>query len=258
MAPDPLHGSNCPADAEFVAAVVRDPAGAEPIAELASILPEQIEFRTYASSASAVAAAARPVPSCIVREWTAAEPEPPLLREVEARNLVTAVVLVFDEARARHVVAASRHRALQLVPGWLGPRRLRPAVRRGLRRSRRVLELRLRIAALTASFSSLTAREWQVLEFVRVGLSSKAIARELKLSKRTIDSHRHSLLRKTNASSLVELAHRSSELSLERCRERALTAGTWRPRSGEVPFSNASARPEWSLFDLSFTRPVGF
>jgi DNA-binding NarL/FixJ family response regulator len=42
----------------------------------------------------------------------------------------------------------------------------------------------------------LTSREWEVLELLRRGLSTAAIARELSVSNATVRSHAASLLRK--------------------------------------------------------------
>jgi DNA-binding CsgD family transcriptional regulator len=51
----------------------------------------------------------------------------------------------------------------------------------------------------------LTVREREVLDLVATGLSSRAIAFRLGLSKKTIDTHRSKLLRKLGATSVVDL-----------------------------------------------------
>jgi DNA-binding NarL/FixJ family response regulator len=52
---------------------------------------------------------------------------------------------------------------------------------------------------------SLTAREWQVFDFLIAGLSSKQIARELNISPRTVEIHRARLIRKMGARNTVSL-----------------------------------------------------
>jgi two-component system response regulator FixJ len=54
-------------------------------------------------------------------------------------------------------------------------------------------------------FSTLTAREREVLEFLVRGASAKEIARQLSLSPRTVETHRAHLMTKTGAKSLSTL-----------------------------------------------------
>lgn len=51
----------------------------------------------------------------------------------------------------------------------------------------------------------LSSRELQILEFVVKGLSNQKIARELEISKRTVDNHISNILKKTNTDNRVEL-----------------------------------------------------
>lgn len=62
------------------------------------------------------------------------------------------------------------------------------------------------------SIHSLTQRELEIVKMVSEGGSSKEIAQQLFLSVRTIEVHRHNILRKlnlSNSASLVNFAHRS-------------------------------------------------
>lgn len=56
---------------------------------------------------------------------------------------------------------------------------------------------------------SLTAREGQVLELIESGQTTKEIARILSIAPKTVEFHRHNLMRKFDASNMAELAHRS-------------------------------------------------
>lgn len=53
--------------------------------------------------------------------------------------------------------------------------------------------------------SAITPRERQVLELIHQGMKNEAIAQQLHVSKRTIDSHRQNLRMKLNATNPVEL-----------------------------------------------------
>jgi two-component system invasion response regulator UvrY len=55
-------------------------------------------------------------------------------------------------------------------------------------------------------FESLSERELEIINFIRRGLSSKEIASELFISKKTVEVHRYNILKKlnlTNAAALV-------------------------------------------------------
>jgi len=59
--------------------------------------------------------------------------------------------------------------------------------------------------SLIENVKILSEREKQVLELALEGKSSRAIADRLFVSKRTIDSHRKNILKKTGARSFMEL-----------------------------------------------------
>jgi len=53
--------------------------------------------------------------------------------------------------------------------------------------------------------ATLTEREVEVFEFIKLGDSSKQIARKLDISPRTVEAHRHNLLQKLDVISVKEL-----------------------------------------------------
>lgn len=70
-------------------------------------------------------------------------------------------------------------------------------------------------------FESLSPREREILEMVVGGLSSKQVAFELGLSKRTVDAHRAHIMKKVGAHSLADLVrmavlHAASSNGMER------------------------------------------
>ena len=69
-------------------------------------------------------------------------------------------------------------------------------------------------AAAHADGPGLTRRELEVVRRVAVGRTNREIATELFLSPRTVDMHVRNLLRKLDARSRVEAAHRAGELDL--------------------------------------------
>jgi two-component system response regulator DctR len=59
--------------------------------------------------------------------------------------------------------------------------------------------------SLRTRLATLTEREMEVFDCLRCGDSSKAIARKLDISPRTVESHRHNLLHKMGVASVNEL-----------------------------------------------------
>ena len=55
--------------------------------------------------------------------------------------------------------------------------------------------------------ATLTLREHQVMELVLEGKANKVIAHALGISQRTVETHRATVMRKTNSRSLSELVH---------------------------------------------------
>jgi len=58
----------------------------------------------------------------------------------------------------------------------------------------------------TLLLQKLSKRELQILENILTGLSNKVIARKLNISHRTVENHRASIMKKTKAKSVMELA----------------------------------------------------
>ena len=66
----------------------------------------------------------------------------------------------------------------------------------------------------------LTKREKQVLKLIAKGLISEEIAKELKISQRTVDAHRANAMKGAgakNSAHLLMMAIEKGELPLERC-----------------------------------------
>lgn len=69
--------------------------------------------------------------------------------------------------------------------------------------------LALRAPSGDAPEVSLTPREGEILELVENGQTTKEIARILSISPKTVEFHRHNLMRKFDASNMADLVHRS-------------------------------------------------
>ena len=100
---------------------------------------------------------------------------------------------VLKDGRAAEIVTAIR----AVVDGGSY---FSPAVAREI-----VEQLRTPQRAETEPFSTLTAREREVLHLIADGLSAKRVAAELKISVKTVEAHRTSLMRKLGVRKATEL-----------------------------------------------------
>ncbi|MEN6423934.1 MAG: LuxR C-terminal-related transcriptional regulator [Phycisphaerales bacterium] len=71
-----------------------------------------------------------------------------------------------------------------------------------------------RTASLPRSHRALTQMEIQILQLILAGRTSQDIAVHLHRSKRTVDVHRKNIMRKVQASSLVDLIRRALSMGL--------------------------------------------
>jgi len=90
------------------------------------------------------------------------------------------------------------------------------AIRSALVRSKALFDRSAEIRVLKARYSSLTAREREVMGLVVVGLPNKLVGGELGISEITVKAHRGSMMRKMKAESLAELVSIATRLRLPR------------------------------------------
>jgi len=90
------------------------------------------------------------------------------------------------------------------------------AIRNALVRSKALLDRSVEYGALKARYSSLTAREREVMALVVVGLPNKQVGSELGISEITVKAHRGSMMRKMKVESLAELVSVATRLRLTR------------------------------------------
>ncbi|MGC2635669.1 MAG: LuxR C-terminal-related transcriptional regulator [Acidobacteriaceae bacterium] len=90
------------------------------------------------------------------------------------------------------------------------------AIRNALERSRELLERDTEIRAFKARYARLTAREYEVMALVVVGLPNKQVGSELGISEITVKAHRDSMMRKMKANSFAESVSIATRLRLTR------------------------------------------
>jgi two-component system CheB/CheR fusion protein len=104
------------------------------------------------------------------------------------------------------VVEAIRCGAIDFVEKPFHPDKLLAVIERAVVQSRQFARGREERHAVLARMARLTPRQSQVMQLMLDGKSSKTIAAHLFMSRRTVESHRATVMVKMGAKSLPELA----------------------------------------------------
>jgi len=127
------------------------------------------------------------------------------------------VIMLSGFATLQTALRAFRQGAEDFIEKPFEADALLDAVQRAIDKDRVRQRSRVEREGAQRELATLTARERQVLALVARGLSSKNIAFELGLSKKTVDLHRGNLMRKLGVHSLAELlriwVHSGGELA---------------------------------------------
>ena len=130
-----------------------------------------------------------------------------LIRRVQAGGLPFSTILITGHADVRLAVEAMRAGASDFIEKPFVGEALLHAVARALKAG--PARPRGEDAGDVRWLAALTAREREVLDRVVAGATNKAIARELRISPRTVEVYRASLMRKTGSATLSELVRRA-------------------------------------------------
>jgi two-component system, LuxR family, response regulator FixJ len=115
------------------------------------------------------------------------------------------IVFVTGHGDVGTSVKALRNGAVHFLEKPVDDRALVSTVEEALTYDRQRREIDGQRENVTQRFETLTTRERQIMALVVADKSSKAIARELQISPRTVEHHRAHIMRKMRATSLNEL-----------------------------------------------------
>ena len=155
------------------------------------------------------------VPSCLVLDVTLPDASGlDLQRRVAIDRPDMPIIFVTGHGDVRMSVQAMKAGAMEFLMKPFNDDVLLDAIRDGLERSRRALELDARMKALRDSYAALTRREREVMLLVVSGLLNKQVAGQLEISEITVKAHRGQVMRKMKADSLPALVNMASRLGL--------------------------------------------
>jgi FixJ family two-component response regulator len=157
------------------------------------------------------------VPSCLVLDISL-----PGLNGLDLQKRVAVerhempIIFITGHGDIPITVRAMKAGAVEFLTKPFSDEILMNAIRNALLRSKALLDRSTEHRALKARYSSLTAREREVMALVVVGLPNKQVGGELGISEITVKAHRGSMMRKMKAESLAELVSIATRLRLPR------------------------------------------
>jgi FixJ family two-component response regulator len=181
-------------------------------------LLESVGFavQAFGSSEEFLNASRPEVPSCLVLDVKLPGMSGLELQE-SMRRLNTPIPIIFITAHGDvpMVRRAMKAGAVEFLTKPFQKRDLLAALRHSLERDRVRREQEAALSGLQSRFSTLSAREREVMQLVSAGLLNKQIAAQLGLSVVTIKLHRRHIMEKMQATSLADLVRMSDRLKSE-------------------------------------------
>ena len=126
--------------------------------------------------------------------------------ELRRRKATLPIIVMTGYADVPTSVRALKGGAIDFLRKPVPPKQLIARIREAIDIDRRTRDAGAQRAAVTDRIAQLTPREREVMDLLAVGNSSKAIAAALRISVRTVESHRRTVLRKLGVSSAAQLA----------------------------------------------------
>jgi two-component system response regulator FixJ len=132
-----------------------------------------------------------------------------LLGYLAEQKSPTPVIVVSSNADVATATMAMRAGAIDVITKPMDPDHLLKSTEHAIAYDAKLRRGRSRITTIQSCIESLTPREFQVMELVVAGKSTKMIAYILKASARTIEVHRGRVMKKMKVDSIAELVLRA-------------------------------------------------
>ena len=129
-----------------------------------------------------------------------------LLQRLQARGDRLPAIMITGNSDVPMAVAAMKAGASDFIEKPVGRGELLAGVERALEQSRDTTKLSAWRRDASERIAKLTSRQRQIMDMVLSGHPSKNIAADLRLSQRTVENHRASIMKKMGARSLPALA----------------------------------------------------
>jgi RNA polymerase sigma factor (sigma-70 family) len=123
------------------------------------------------------------------------------------------VLVVTAHAEVPMAVEAMKAGAIEFVQKPYSPQRMLEQIRQAIKLDAQQRQQAAAGRQVTQLVSSLSPREREIMDLLLAGRNTKEIAKQLKLSTKTVDFHRRNLLEKMGVDNVVELSRLLQNLS---------------------------------------------
>jgi FixJ family two-component response regulator len=169
------------------------------------------EVQTYASGKEFLAACEPLRPGCVVLDLRMPSMSGLTVQEhLARREVLLPVIFITAFGEVPVAVRAMKKGAIDFLEKPFSNQRLLRCIEQGLRVNAEALQARYLREKRDAQLAQLTPREREVMQLLLEGRPNKVVAAEFGLHIRTVEVHRHQIMRKMNVCSLVELFRKVS------------------------------------------------
>ena len=172
---------------------------------------------TYASAQEFLARPRVQTPSCLILDVSLPGLNGlDLQKQVAVERTEMPIIFITGYGDVPMTVRAMKAGAQEFLTKPFSDEVLLAAIRQALERSRIALGREMELQALKGRYTSLTARERQVMVLVASGKPNKLIGSELGISEITVKAHRGKVMDKMEADSVADLVKMAGKLRLAR------------------------------------------
>ena len=138
-----------------------------------------------------------------------------LKEEIETKFEHLPIIFISGHGNIPMSVEAVKKGAVSFLQKPIDERELFSAIEEALSRSNYLIEKYREIEKYKSLVNSLTAREYEIFNFVITGAPNKIIASELGIAEHTIKNHRLKITEKLGVKSVAELIYIADKLSIK-------------------------------------------
>jgi FixJ family two-component response regulator len=176
------------------------------------IQSEGWQAETFASAQAFLARPRPRVPSCLVLDVSLPDLNGLDLQKRVADRADMPIIFITGYGDVPMTVQAMKAGAVEFLTKPFSDETLLSAVRPALERSSAALAAGDEVRALQERYASLSRREQEVMALVVSGMLNKQVGFELGISEITVKAHRGKVMRKMEASTLVDLVGMAARL----------------------------------------------
>jgi FixJ family two-component response regulator len=194
--------------------IIDDDAG---VRESIRDLVESVELHaeSFATAQEFLASKRQDGPSCLVLDVRLPDTSGlDLQQKLSRAGVRIPIIFITGHADIPMTVRAMKSGAVEFLTKPFREQDLLDVIHRALKRDREVRERQRQLAELQDRYSTLSARERDVMSLVVSGLLNKQIAAELGASETTVKTHRGHVMQKMQAKSLPDLVRMADRLKI--------------------------------------------